>query len=63
MVSRVGRHHQGTFLHRWQKIQNNAGAQDALQDGNTGEPFPQDQQQKETCLNKNPIYSSVSVYL
>ena len=35
MVSRVRRHHQGTFLHRWQKIQNNAGAQDALQDDST----------------------------
>ena len=37
MVSRVRRHHQGTFLHRWQKIKNNAGAHDALQDGNTEE--------------------------
>lgn len=62
-MSRIRRHHQGVSLHRWQKIKNHAGAQDALQDGNTGEPFPQDQQQKETCLNKNPIYSSVSVYL
>ena len=38
-MSRMRRHHQGTSLHRWQKIKNHAGAQDALQDGNTGEPI------------------------
>ena len=47
-MSRIRRHHQGISLHRWQKIKNHAGAQDALQDGNTGEPFEQDQQQRET---------------